>query len=47
MPLEMDLVSQNSELSEKWHQDIVNRAVINAMKVTNDFRVRQQSNKND
>lgn len=41
VPLEMDLISQNSELSEKWHQDIVNGAVVNALKVTNDLRIRQ------
>ncbi len=36
----MDLTTTNSELSKKWHQDIVNKAVLNAMAITNDFRVR-------
>lgn len=40
-PVELDDVAPvNSELSVKWHQDIVNKAVFNAMQVTNDFRVR-------
>jgi hypothetical protein len=44
MPLEMTQTTQDSELSEKWHQDIVNKAVLNALIVTNDTRVRQQDN---
>ena len=44
VPIDMDLVSQNSELSEKWHQDIVDIAVHNALKVVNDVRIAKNSN---
>jgi len=37
--------SVNCELSEKWHQDIVNAAVVNALQVTGDYRIRTQQNK--
>lgn len=49
IPLDLDetVPAGVSELSEKWHQDIVNRAVLNAMRITNDFRVRQSQSKSD
>jgi hypothetical protein len=38
----------SSELDDKWHQNIVDAAVLNAMQVTNDFRIRQyKNNEND
>jgi len=47
LPLDMVIGGQASELSLKWHQDVVDLAVLNAMKITNDFRIRQSSNKSD
>jgi hypothetical protein len=42
LPTDLDISTPtvSSELSIKWHQDIVNKAVYNAMLVTNDFRIR-------
>jgi hypothetical protein len=43
-PLKMRLLPTvyDCELNERWHQDIVDAAVMNALYVTNDVRVRQR-----
>lgn len=44
IPTDIALPSTPSELNERWHQAIVDAALLNAMKVTNDARVRGSNN---
>ena len=43
-PVDMT-ISVNSELLERWHQDIVDNALLTALMTVNDTRIRQAQNK--
>jgi hypothetical protein len=43
----VEIGAEDCELNVKWHQDIVNKAVLDALRVTNDVRLRvEQPNNN-